>query len=162
MRDLASRIHSLRLILVRLSSSIIPIFIVFGSIWRNFSTSLKTSLASLTSSGPCILGLTIYTEPVVEFLSPDWRFISCWAIKAVQTASIKPSPISSPFSSRIQGVVIKWPTFRTSSSDLPFSICVVPVEVIISISEFKRRSISAPPLLKWANKFPFIRPSQFL
>ena len=162
MRDLASRIHSLRLTLVRRSSSIIPIFMLFGCIWRNFSISVKTSFANFTSSGPCIFGLTIYTEPAVEFLMPDWRLISCCAIKTVHTASINPSPISSPCSSRILGVVIKCPTFRTSSKDLPLSVNFDPLDVVMSMSEFSCLFIIEPPLEKVVDKSPFIKPSQFL
>ena len=55
---------------------------------------------------------------MVEFLIPDWRFISCWAIKTVQTASIKPSPISSPFSSNISA--------STGAEDFAFFAQEVP------------------------------------
>ena len=59
--------YSFRFTEVLLSSSIIPHLIVFGLIFKTFSTLLKSSLVKLHSSGPCILGLTIYIEPVLEF-----------------------------------------------------------------------------------------------
>ncbi|MNY15998.1 hypothetical protein D3C86_1492390 [compost metagenome] len=66
-RSFAARMLSLRLIVVRRSSSMIPIFMVFGAMPTSFSTRLKISLAKATSSGPCIFGLTTYIEPAREF-----------------------------------------------------------------------------------------------
>ena len=57
--DCAALIHSFRFILVRLSSSMMPILIVLFGKSNNFSISEKSSSVNLTSSGPCIFGLTI-------------------------------------------------------------------------------------------------------
>ena len=57
--SLAALMHSFRLTVVRLSSSIIPILRVFLFNSSASSTSEKILQANLTSSGPCILGLTM-------------------------------------------------------------------------------------------------------
>ena len=68
-----------------------------------FTTSNK-ELVKATSSGPCIFGLTIYTEPVLEF----FLFLkSCKAHKEEKKASIIPSGISYPSFKIIDGLVIK-------------------------------------------------------
>ena len=72
---------------------------------RAFSTSVKISSVKETSSGPCIFGLTMYTDPVTEL--PDFRSRSCIAIATVNIASMKPSPISLPSESKIAGFVIR-------------------------------------------------------
>ena len=51
--------HSLRLTVVRRSSSMMPIFSVSGAIPSAASTRPKSSTAKATSSGPCIFGLTM-------------------------------------------------------------------------------------------------------
>ena len=57
-RDLAARMHSLRLSVVRRSSSMMPILTVFGGRPSDASTRAKISSVKVTSAGPCILGLT--------------------------------------------------------------------------------------------------------
>ena len=159
--DLASRMHSLRLMLVRRSSSIIPILIVLRGSCSICSTSLKTSFASLTSSGPCIFGLTIYMESWIEFFGPALRSMLCFAINTVQIASTKPSPTSSPYSSNTNGVVIRCPTLRARSKDLPLRKVFTPFLSVISRSLFKCRSICWPSFLNFVERSPFIRPNQF-
>ncbi len=58
-RSFAARMHSLRLTVVRRSSSMMPIFSVFGAMPSAASTRLNSSTVKATSSGPCIFGLTI-------------------------------------------------------------------------------------------------------
>ncbi len=58
-RRRARRMHSLRLTVVRRSSSMMPILSVSGSRPSAVSTRAKSSLANSTSSGPCILGFTM-------------------------------------------------------------------------------------------------------
>ena len=55
----AALIHSFKLTVVRLSSSIMPILIVFSGNAKRPSTVEKISQAKDTSSGPCIFGFTI-------------------------------------------------------------------------------------------------------
>ena len=57
--DFAARIHSFKLALVLLSSSIIPNFTVLSGNDNIFSTYENISSVKATSSGPCIFGLTI-------------------------------------------------------------------------------------------------------
>ena len=57
--DCAALIHSFRFMLVRLSSSIIPILIVLFGNSNKSSMCEKRSSVNFTSSGPCIFGLTI-------------------------------------------------------------------------------------------------------
>ena len=57
-RSRAARMHSLRLTLVRRSSSMIPSFTVYLGSPSTASTRVKVSSAKATSSGPCIFGLT--------------------------------------------------------------------------------------------------------
>ncbi len=57
-RARAARMHSLRLTVVRRSSSMMPILTVFGGRPSTASTRSKISVVNATSSGPCILGLT--------------------------------------------------------------------------------------------------------
>ena len=65
--SLASYIHCFRLIVVLLSSSMIPIFNVFFSKPNASSIRPNNSTVAATSSGPCILGLTIYMLFVLLF-----------------------------------------------------------------------------------------------
>ncbi len=59
--------------------------------------------------------------PVVELT------LSLMAQSAVTAASIRPSPMGLPSGSSTARVVIRWPTLRTSSSALPFSVSGVAV-----------------------------------
>ena len=118
-RSDAARIHSLRFTVVRRSSSMMPILRVFGAMPRAASTRPKSSTANAVSSGPCILGFTTYTDLVREFRWLLLPFRSCREIKLAIMASMMPSKISSPAWSRIAGLVIRWPTWRTSISERP-------------------------------------------
>ena len=91
-RSLACLIHSFKFIVVLLSSSIIPIFIVLFGNPSIFSTAANNSIVKATSSGPCIFGFTIYTEPVLELFFPFLR--SNMDIMVVITVSIIPSGTS--------------------------------------------------------------------
>ncbi len=95
-RSLASRMHSFRLTVVRRSSSMMPIFRVFSGRPRASSTRSNSSTAKATSSGPCIFGFTMYTEPVRLLRGPSVFFRSCMAASTVIMASMMPSGISSP------------------------------------------------------------------
>ena len=117
--SLAILIHSLRFIVVRLSSSMIPIFTVRGCKPSAISTAAKRSQVNLTSSGPCILGLTIYILLVLLFTVFPVLKMSCFAIAIVNIASIIPSKTSLPSLSKIAGLVIRCPTFLTRSVLLP-------------------------------------------
>ena len=108
--------HSFKLTEVRLSSSIIPHLIVFFSSFRTSSTRLNILSVKAVSSGPCILGLTIYIEPFLEF---PFLLRSCNAAAEVMNASIIPSGTSDPSSKIIDGLVIRCPTFLISNKLLP-------------------------------------------
>ena len=58
-RSFAARTHSFRFTVVRRSSSMIPILIVWRSSPRTSSTCARVRSQKATSSGPCILGLTM-------------------------------------------------------------------------------------------------------
>ncbi|MOA56524.1 hypothetical protein D3C78_1805200 [compost metagenome] len=58
-RDAAAPMHAFRLMLVRRSSSMMPIFKVLRGTLIRSSTRSKSSLANAASTGPCILGFTM-------------------------------------------------------------------------------------------------------
>ena len=90
--------------MVRLSSSIIPTLIEYFSIPRISSTLPNRLFVKATSSGPCILGLTIYTELVLELI----LFLkSCNAHSVDINASKIPSGISVSSFSIIAELVIR-------------------------------------------------------
>jgi hypothetical protein len=95
---------------------------------------VKISTAKATSSGPCIFGLTTYIEPVAELARRPLEPMSCRAISPVMNASMKPSGISLPSPSRMAGLVIRWPTLRTSMRERPFSVAALPSGVVYSMS----------------------------
>ena len=123
--SLAIRMHSFRFTVVLLSSSMIPIFTLKGLIPNSFSTAANRSQANLTSLGPCILGLTIYTLPFLEFTKLPVLSKSCLAIHMVNMASSMPSGISLPCLSKTAGFVMRCPTFRTSIKLLPGKLRVL-------------------------------------
>ena len=158
-RSEAARIHSLRLTVVRRSSSMMPIFIVPGVMFSNCSVRSKSSTQNATSSGPCIFGLTTYIAPLRELrLAGSLR--SCRAISAVITASIMPSNTSFPSPSRIAGLVIKWPTFRTSMRARPGSTRLEPSGAEYSRSGLRHRSKVSSPLETIVDRVPRISPNQ--
>ena len=109
-------IHSFKLTEVLLSSSIIPHLIVFFLSFNTSSTFEKILSVNAVSSGPCILGLTIYIEPVLEL---PLFFISCIAAAEVINASIIPSGTSEPSFNIIAEFVIRCPTFLINNKLLP-------------------------------------------
>ena len=97
-------IHSFKLTVVLLSSSIIPTFIENFLIPKASSTFSNKVFVNSTSSGPCIFGFTIYTDLVLEF----FLFLkSCKAHKVDTNASIIPSGISDLSLKIIDGFVIR-------------------------------------------------------
>ena len=90
-RSFACAIQFLRFTDVRRSSSIIPIFKVFGGKPITCSARSNNSTAKATSSGPCIFGLTIYIEPLREFLIVFSPRISAIVRSGVINASMMPS-----------------------------------------------------------------------
>ena len=121
-RDLAARMHSLRFSVVRRSSSMMPILTVFLGSPSTRSTCVKMSSVNATSAGPCIFGLTTYTDPARELRGPSALARSCLAASTVTIASSKPSKASRPSRSRRAVVVSRWPTWRTSISARPGSV----------------------------------------
>ena len=145
---------------VRRSSSIMPILRVFSGSLASVSIAANKLLAKRTSSGPCIFGFTIYTEPE-RLLVFSLRLRSNGAISAVITPSSMPSGISLPCLSSTAGVVIKWPTLRINSSERPGSLNVpLPSGVVYSRSGLSVRVKVWPPLCTSSTSVPFIKPSQ--
>ena len=81
-----------------------PILAVLAGKFKTVSTLSKISHAKATSSGPCIFGLTIYIELVLEF---PFTLKSYIAPNTVIKASNIPSGISLLSLSKIAGFVIK-------------------------------------------------------
>ncbi len=106
-RSEAARMHSLRLMVVRRSSSMMPILMVLGFMPTAFSTRSKISTAKPTSSGPCIFGLTTYIEPSTEFMCRPFGPMSWSAMSPVMKASMMPSGTSLLSLSVIAGLVIR-------------------------------------------------------
>ena len=166
----ASWIHALRLTLVRRSSSMMPSLTVFAGKPRMASTRPKSSLAKATSAGPCILGFTMYTEPVRELPKACslFRFKSCSAIVTVTTASKMPSKISLPLPSIIAGLVMRCPTLRRKSNERPCKVMTpslapfVPAAAVYLRSALRVRLNVLPPLLTLSVKLPLRIPSQLL
>ncbi len=69
----------------------IPILSVFAGKPNNCSARSKSSTAKATSSGPCIFGLTIYIEPLREFLISFSPLMSAKDNNGVTNASMMPS-----------------------------------------------------------------------
>ena len=160
--SLAARMHSFRLIVVLLSSSIIPILTVKGLIFNASSTAVKRSQVNWTSSGPCIFGFTMYTLPALELDRRLFPPRSCLAIHMVNMASKMPSGISFPALSKIAGLVIRWPTFLTNIRLRPVSRNFLPRVSLYSLSVLSCLVSSASPFMKVSFKSPFISPNQFL
>ena len=95
-RERAARMHSARLSVVRRSSSMMPILTVLLGSPSSCSTASNRLLVRATSSGPCIFGLTTYTEPAGELRCSAGRARSCLAISVDTTASRMPSGTSLP------------------------------------------------------------------
>ena len=161
-RDFAARIHSLRFTVVRRSSSMMPIFMVFGAMPTSSSTRPKSLLAKATSSGPCIFGFTTYIEPCTEFARRPFVPTSWSAARAVIAASIMPSGTSAPSLSWIAGLVIRCPTLRTSIRERPLREIGEPSGAEKSRSGCNSRVTILSPFMNSSLRSPFIRPAQFL
>ncbi|MNP04220.1 hypothetical protein D3C76_961280 [compost metagenome] len=159
-RSAAALMQDLRLTVVRRSSSMMPTLTVLRFMPSRSSTWLKISAAKATSSGPCIFGLTMYTLPLRVFLRLVLPLRLCRAIRLVNSPSWIPSGISLPWASRIAGLVIRWPTLRTNSSERPCRVTLPPLGAAYSRSGFMVRVKVLPPLLTLSARSPFIRPSQ--
>ena len=156
-RDAAAPMQALRLTLVRRSSSMMPIFRVWRWSCRRSSIRLNNCSAKATSAGPCIFGLTMYTLPAREL---PRRCRSCTAIRLVMTPSRIPSGISSPWLSRIAGLVIRCPTLRINNNERPGSVSDEPSAPVYSRSGLRRRVMVLPFLTRSSLRSPFIKPSQ--
>ena len=75
-------------------------------------------------------------------------------------ASMIPSGTSRPSASWIAGVVIRWPTLRTSISARDRTGTAEPSGARNSTSGLSRRTDLRPPFSISATRSPFIRPSQ--
>ncbi len=155
----AARMHSTRLTEVRRSSSMMPIFTVCRGSPSTSSTRPKTASANATSSGPCIFGLTTYTDPARRCSGTPARR-SCVAHRTVTSASSKPSGTSCPSGSSTAGVVIRCPTLRTSSSARPGRVISEPSGAMYARSGASRRVDDRPSLATSAVSAPVSRPSQ--
>mmetsp|Transcript_8825 Transcript_8825/g.29146 ORF Transcript_8825/g.29146 Transcript_8825/m.29146 type:complete len:238 (-) Transcript_8825:860-1573(-) len=177
-----ARIICLRFRVVRRSSSITPILIVLRGMPSTSSTLPNISTTKSPSSGPCIFGLTMYSEPAFELTSRDRPLRSCSAAAAVSIASTipsgtgtcSPSPPSSsppcpggaPFCFRVAGIVTAsvnmWiPTFRASNTARPGRLRYPPVAAQVQVrSGLSLRITSTPPFCMGTAMSPFISPSQ--
>lgn len=70
-RSHAARMHSFRFTVVRRSSSMMPVFKVLRDTPGASSAMRNNSTVKATSSGPCCLGLTMYTRFVAPLPVPD-------------------------------------------------------------------------------------------
>ena len=124
----AAAIHAFRFTDVRRSSSIMPSFTVLSGRPSSFSTWVNNSAANATSEGPCILGFTMYTEPLRLLRMPfaPLPFRSCRAMVVVTTASRIPSGISLLSPHKMAGLVIKWPTLRKNNMLRPCMVTFPP------------------------------------
>ena len=160
--SLAFSMQDFRLIVVRLSSSIIPTFTVFFSRLNNCSTASNKSHVKATSSEPCIFGLTIYILLFLEFDNVFNLFRSYKAIHMVNIASKIPSKTSSPLSKITEGFCMRWPTFLTSKRLLPGREKEFPLVSKYSLSSFRTLVSCFPFFSNVSERSPFIRPNQFL
>ena len=158
-RSFTCLIHSFRFTVVLRSSSIIPILTVFFFNFKTFSTLSKSLLVNETSSGPCIFGFTIYTEPVLEFFL---FFKSCFAHSTVIKPSKIPSGISEPSLNSMELLFIRCPTFLFKIRDLPCSVILLPSIDLYFLSEFNFLINFLPFFSTSVFKSPFMIPSQFL
>ena len=137
-----------------------PIFRVLRANPNKSSMRLNKFTASVTSSGPCILGLTMYMEPVREFFIGRSPRRSCSVQKVVKRPSMNPSGISSPCALSTAEFVIKWPTLRTKSKLRPGKVSALPSGRVNERSGCNRRVTVSPPFLKVSVSLPVMSPSQ--
>mmetsp|Transcript_4772 Transcript_4772/g.8484 ORF Transcript_4772/g.8484 Transcript_4772/m.8484 type:complete len:215 (-) Transcript_4772:827-1471(-) len=164
-RSLAARMHSFKLTVVRRSSSMIPSLTVLRGKPRSSSTRVNTRSVKATSSGPCCLGLTTYTEPVRELRwAPSGFLRSCIAAATVISASTRPSGTSRPVSAKRTASVSKCiPTLRTKSTTRPGRTFLPPdLGHTNVLSGLSLRTRSLPPLENFSSRVPFMRPVQLL
>ncbi|MCY1179205.1 hypothetical protein D9M73_195900 [compost metagenome] len=106
-RSAAALIQALRLTVVRRSSSMMPTFSVLRFMPSTSSMRPNSSLVNAASSGPCIFGLTMYTEPVRLFLRLVLPLRLWIAARLVTRPSRMPSGTSLPSLSRMASMVIR-------------------------------------------------------
>ena len=107
-RSLAALMHSFKFSVVLRSSSIMPTLIVLRDSLSASSILANRSQVNCTSSGPCILGFTIFTEPLRLLLRPLLLPLrSCIAASTVIMPSSIPSGTWLPFLSNTASMVIK-------------------------------------------------------
>ena len=159
-RSRLTRMHSLRLTVVRRSSSMMPIFSVFAGRPNARSTVANSSTDSATSSGPCCFGLTMYMLPLRLLRTEPSPFRSCSAASVVTTQSRNVSAIGWPAASVTASVSECAPTCRTSSKLRPGSLKALPFGAVYSRSGLRRRSIEPLPLATDAVNVPRMMPHQ--
>ena len=108
------------------------------------------AVASVELRSPSVLPSSLFRRSC-PFLR-SWR-----AISVVIIASIRPSGISFPSASRMAGVVMRWPTLRTSRSARPFSRKVPPSGRVKARSGLSRRTKVLSPLATSVARSPFMR-----
>ena len=119
-RSLAACTAAARLSEVRRSSSIRPILSVFGASPSSASTRANSVTVKRHLVGPVLLGLDDVDRPGPAVAAGRVGAAGPGsAPSAVTMASRMPSKTSAPSASRTASVVIRWPTFRTSSSARP-------------------------------------------
>ncbi|MCY1178065.1 hypothetical protein D9M73_184000 [compost metagenome] len=106
-RSAAAWMQALRLTVVRRSSSMMPTFRVLRGRPSMSSIRPNNSLVNAASSGPCIFGLTMYTDPVRLFLRLLLPLRLWIAARLVTRPSRMPSGTSLPSLSRIASMVIR-------------------------------------------------------
>ena len=158
-RSFAAAMQAPRLALVRRSSSMMPILSEVGATPNIRSTRANSSTANATSSGPCILGFTIYTDPS-RLLRRALGLRSCIAISEVTAASSIPSGMSAPCSSSTASVNMWWPTLRISIRLRPGKVMSLPSGAVKVRSADSVRTSVLPPFSSVADRLPSIRPSQ--
>mmetsp|Transcript_22541 Transcript_22541/g.57465 ORF Transcript_22541/g.57465 Transcript_22541/m.57465 type:complete len:263 (+) Transcript_22541:673-1461(+) len=161
-RALASLMHSRRLTLVRLSSSMIPILIVLRRRPKNSSAMPKRRLVSATSSGPCCFGFTMYKEPVRLFMWCPVPRRSCSEAATVMKQSTKPSGAGFPSFVTTMSVNMWWPTLRIKAMERPGMVAALPAASRNQMSPFILRVIGLPSFMKGASSVPRSTPVMLL
>mmetsp|Transcript_84310 Transcript_84310/g.272540 ORF Transcript_84310/g.272540 Transcript_84310/m.272540 type:complete len:235 (+) Transcript_84310:377-1081(+) len=161
-RSEAARMHSRRFALVRRSSSMMPILMVFLRRPKNSSVRPKIEEVRATSRGPCIFGLTMYTEPTRLFTMLPVLRRSCRAAAVVTRQSTNPSGTIRPSAVTTMSVNMWWPTLRTRATERPGRDFASPFSSRNQMSWFGRRTKDLPSLTKGASKVPRMTPQMLL
>mmetsp|Transcript_10432 Transcript_10432/g.31346 ORF Transcript_10432/g.31346 Transcript_10432/m.31346 type:complete len:286 (+) Transcript_10432:1041-1898(+) len=170
-RSRTAAMQAVRFMLVRRSSSMTPILSAFGARPRNASALLKSRLLKATSSGPCIFGLTMYTEPA-RLLRTRLRGSpagsasaglarSNVAALAETKRSTKASGTASPPGSRTISVCICMPTLRHMSTARPGRVSRPPPTAALSKARscLSRRCTVRPDFSNVAVRPPRMSPA---